>query len=72
MHRMSYPYTPSQNGVVKRRNIQVLEKSLAMHMMSNVPMSHWDYGFQIVGNLINCLPSKIFNYINSIELFFSF
>lgn len=57
LRRISFLYTPSQNGVVKRRNKQVVKVSLAIIMRSNVPMSYWDFGFQIFVYLIKHLPS---------------
>ena len=44
-HNLSYPYTPQQNGVVKRKHRQIVETSLAMLHKTNLPLSYWSYAF---------------------------
>ena len=40
-HNFSAPYTPQQNGVVKRRNRTLVEFALSMIKFANLPLYLW-------------------------------
>lgn len=46
--RISCPYTPTQYGVVERRNRHNIETSLAMRIRASMSMKFLDYGFKFV------------------------
>ena len=58
-HRISCPYTPQQNGRVKRKNHHVVEMGLSLLAHAHIPLSYWPFAFQTASYLINRLPTPI-------------
>lgn len=60
-YRISCPYTPSQNGIVERKNRHVVELGLSIMKTASIPLKFWDHIFHSVVFLINRLPTKATN-----------
>ena len=58
-HRISCPYTPQQNGRVKRKNHHVVEMGLSLLAHARMPLSYCPFAFQTASYLINRLPTPI-------------
>ena len=50
--------TPQQNGVAKRRNRALVDMVRSMMSFSTLPTSFQGYALEIVGYLLNLVPSK--------------
>lgn len=58
-HRVSYPYTPQQNGSVERKNCHIVEVGLSLLAHSSIPKKFWPYAFHTAVHLINRLPTLV-------------
>lgn len=45
-HRIACPYTPEQNGFVKRINRIIIEKGLSLLSHSSLPHTYWEHAFK--------------------------
>nr|GEV79998.1 zinc finger, CCHC-type [Tanacetum cinerariifolium] len=62
------PYTPQQNGVVKRRNRTVVEMTRSMLKSMNLPNSLWAEAVRHAVYLLNRLPTKaVGGYLTKLE-----
>ena len=59
-HRVSYPYTPKQNGTAEWKHCPVVETGLTLKVHASIPSQHWHEVFQTAIFLINMLPSESF------------
>ncbi|KAK8935338.1 hypothetical protein KSP39_PZI014000 [Platanthera zijinensis] len=55
---LTAPYSPQQNGIVKRRNRTILEVARSMILHSGSPKSFWGEAITTVVYILNRLPSK--------------
>ena len=62
IHRISYPHTPSQNGMVERRNRTIQEKGLTLLAHSRLPPEFWEHAFHTSIYLRNWLPTPILSH----------
>ena len=62
LHQTSCVDTPSQNGVVKRKNRHLLETVRALLFKMHVPKHFWADAVSIACFLINRLPSLVLNW----------
>jgi hypothetical protein len=60
--------TPQQNGVVERKNKDLLEKTKALMMYMHVPKTFWSHGVLSAAYLINRLPSRILHFKSPFEV----
>ena len=58
-HETTTPHTPEQNGVAKRMNGTLLEKTKAMIFHAGLPESYWGEAINTVANLSNRLPTQV-------------
>jgi histone deacetylase 1/2 len=58
-HRVSYPYTSQQNGVVERKHGHLVETGLALLAHSSLPLCYWDKAFLTACYLINRMSSPV-------------
>ena len=56
--QLKMPYTPQQNGVVKRRNRTLLEMVRSMMTQANLPISYWGDALLTAAYILNRVPSK--------------
>lgn len=61
-HQTSCPYTPQQNGLVERKNRQLLEVVRASLFGMNVPRCYWGEAVKSVVYLINRTPSSVLDF----------
>ncbi|CAL8084812.1 unnamed protein product [Prunus armeniaca] len=59
IHQTSCVGTPQQNGITKRKNRDLLEKTRALMLQMNVPKRFWSQGVLAATCLINRLPSRV-------------
>ncbi|CAL2246759.1 unnamed protein product [Prunus armeniaca] len=62
IHQRSCPYTPQQNGVAERKNIQLLEVVRASLFGANMPRSFWGEAVISAAYFINRIPSSILHF----------
>ncbi|CAL9019273.1 unnamed protein product [Prunus brigantina] len=60
IHETSCVGTPQQNGVAKRKNRDLLEKTRSLMFQMNVPKRFWSQAVVTAAYLINRLPSQAF------------
>jgi len=68
LHQTSYVGTPQQNGVSKRKNRDLLEKTRAIMLQMHVPKGFWSYGVLTAIYLINRLPSRVLDFKSPLEV----
>jgi hypothetical protein len=61
MHQTSCVGTPQQNGIAERKNRDLLEKTRALMLQTNVPKRFWSQAIQTAAYIINRLPSSVLN-----------
>lgn len=59
IHLQSCHHTSERNGFVERRHCYVVETGLTLLAHANLPQRFWQFAFEIVVYLINCLSSRI-------------
>lgn len=59
IHQKSTPYTPQQNGIVKRKHKHILETARALYFQSGLGIAYWAECVKTVVHLINRIPSKV-------------
>ena len=62
LHQTSCVDTPSQNGVVKRKNRHLLETTRTLLFQMNVPNHFWADAVSTTCFLINRMPSSVLNW----------
>ncbi|GJR00285.1 retrovirus-related pol polyprotein from transposon TNT 1-94 [Tanacetum coccineum] len=55
--RLSYPYSPQQNGRAERKHRHITETSLAMMFNAHVPAFMWTHAFDLLLILLTATPS---------------
>ncbi|XP_019240598.1 PREDICTED: uncharacterized protein LOC109234812 [Nicotiana attenuata] len=70
VHQSSYPYTPQQNGIVKRRHRYILDTTRALRFQDELPLKFWGECVLIAVYLINRVPSRILSGKLPFELVF--
>jgi hypothetical protein len=68
MHQTSCVGTPQQNGVAERKNRDLLEKTRALMLQTNVPKHYWSQAIQTAAYIINRLPSSVLNFKSPFEV----
>ena len=69
-HQLSCPYTPSQNGKVKRKHRHITEIGLTMLFHANVPLHLWVEAFSTTVFTINYLPTPVLNEASPFEILY--
>ena len=72
VHQTSFPDTPQQNGVAKRKNRTLLEITRSLLIESRSPSYLWPKAIATAAYLTNHLPSKPLNYETPLETLGSF
>jgi hypothetical protein len=68
LHQTTCPYTPTQNGVAKRKNRHLLEMARCMMISMNVPKHLWGQVVLTAAQLINRMPSRILDWKSPCEM----
>ena len=68
IHQTTCPNTPSQNGVVERKNRHLLEVARSMMFQMDVPKYLWSEAVLTSAYLINRMPSRILGMKSPSEL----
>jgi len=68
IHQTSYVQTPQQNGIAKRKNHDLLEKTRSLMFQMHVPKIFWSQGVLTAAYLVNRLLSKSLMFISPAEL----
>ena len=58
MHRLVFPHTHHQNGVVERKHSHIVETALTMLSQDSMILDYWDHAVISSVYLINRLPSS--------------
>ncbi|KAL6182252.1 hypothetical protein ACLB2K_043675 [Fragaria x ananassa] len=66
-HQTSNTYTPQQNGLVERKNRQLLEVVRASLFGMNVPVEYWGEAVTSATYLINRTPSRVIECQNPLQ-----
>ena len=67
VHQTSYVGTPQQNGISKRKNRDLLEKTRALMLHMNTLKNFWSQAILIATYLINRLPSRVLEFKSPYE-----
>ncbi|GJZ94774.1 retrotransposon protein, putative, ty1-copia subclass, partial [Tanacetum coccineum] len=59
VQNLTFPYTPQQNGVSKRRNRTLLDMVRSMFNLTTLPLSFWDYALESAIRILNMVPTKM-------------
>lgn len=59
MHQISYPHTPEQNGISKRKNRHIRETAVTMIQTASVPSHFWYHVCALATYLINRMPTPV-------------
>ena len=70
LHKTSYVYTPSQNGVAERKNIHLLEITRALLFQMHVPKHFWADAVSTACFLINRMPSFVLDWATLFQTLF--
>ena len=71
IHRVSYPHTHQQNGVVERKHRHVVETSIALLYHAKIPLQFWDDAFQTACYIINRFPTSTIKNLSPFEKLFN-
>ena len=69
-HRFSCPYTPKQNGQVKRKIRHVVDIGLTLLYTDALPSKFWSYAFTTTVTFINSMLSPLLNYSSPFSLLY--
>lgn len=58
-HRITFPHTSKQNGVVEGKHRHIVEIGLTLLAQASLPMGLWSHAFVHVVHLINRLPTVV-------------
>lgn len=70
-HRLSCPYTSTQNGRVERKHIHIVETGLAMLFHAHVPATYWVDSFSLATYIINQFTTKFLDSYSHFRLLYS-
>ena len=70
IHRVSYPHTPEQNGIVECKHRHIIETCLSLLTESHLPKNFWDEGVATATYLINRLPTLVLKNRSPFEVLF--
>jgi histone deacetylase 1/2 len=66
-HRVIYPHTHEQNGMVERRHRHIVETRLTFLEQCQAPLKYWSYAFESSVYLINHMPAPVLNHKTPFE-----
>ena len=70
LHQTSYVDTPSQNGIVERKNRHLLENARDFLFQMDVPNHFWANAFSTACFLLNRIPSLVLNWATTYHQLF--
>uniref|UniRef100_A0A803NGK1 Integrase catalytic domain-containing protein n=1 Tax=Cannabis sativa TaxID=3483 RepID=A0A803NGK1_CANSA len=70
IHKLAYPHTHEQNGVVERKHRHIMETGLTLLAKASLPLSFWDESFRTAVYLINRMPTLTIKNANPLEFLF--
>ena len=70
LHQTSCVDTSSENGVVERKNRNLLETARALLYQMHVPKNYWANAISTTCFLINKMPSYVLNWVTSFQTLF--
>ena len=62
-HRLIFPHTHHQNGVVERKHRHIVDSGLTLLHHASLSLQFWDYAFTTTVNLINRLLTASLNFV---------
>jgi IS30 family transposase len=68
IHETLCPQTPKQNGVVERKNRNILETARALLLSTNMPSRYWSDVVATTVHLLNRMPSKVLNFQTPLQV----
>ena len=69
-HRVSWPYTPEQNGSAKRKHRHLIETTLSLFKTKSLPAKLWDEAVCTSTYLINRMTTPLLQYKSPYELLY--
>ena len=70
-HRISYPYTPEQNGTAERKHWHLIETTLTLLKNASLPEKFWDEVVSTSTFLINRMTTPILQHKSPYEVLFN-
>lgn len=70
-HKVSFPYTPQQNGLAERKHRHIIEMALSLLGQANLPSVFWDDAFTSACFIINRLPANFLSFTSPVEKLFN-
>jgi len=67
-HRLSYLYTPEQNGVAERKHRHIIETTITLLQTAKLPSKFWSYACQTATYLINRMPTIVLHNSSPFEM----
>ena len=69
-HRVSWPYTPKQNGSAERKHRHLIETTLSLLKIASLPAKFWDEAICTSAYLINRMTTPLLQYKSPYELLY--
>ena len=64
IHQISCPYTPQQNGLVKRKHRHLIETIIILLSQASMSTAFWSYALLTIVFLINLLPTSVLSFVS--------
>uniref|UniRef100_A0A803PEU8 Integrase catalytic domain-containing protein n=1 Tax=Cannabis sativa TaxID=3483 RepID=A0A803PEU8_CANSA len=70
-HKVSYPHTHEQNGVMERKHMHIVESGLTLIAQASTPLKFWDEAYMSSVFLIYRMPPPLLNNFYPLKVLFN-